>query len=318
MTPTHGVAEALVRRDWTVWGLAASVVVDNPTMLDAAERTVQDLLEEIDHACSRFRAGSELSLLRGRLSHGAEVSPILASLVANALNAAEVSGGDVDPTLGNELHALGYDRDFAEIAATGASAIAVSMLRRPEPGWTRVSLRHRVLTVPDDIALDLGASAKAVAADLAAQRIATGLGTAALVSLGGDIATAGEPRHGGWEVLVQDTPEDPAQRVRLEGGWAIATSSTQKRRWMVDGRSVHHILDPRSGLPAPAVWRTTTVVARTCLEANALSTAAVVRGRKAIGWLARQGAPARLVDGHGRIYITDGWPHDERGDRRVR
>jgi thiamine biosynthesis lipoprotein len=318
MTTTPTVTDAPDRRDWTVWGLTASVVVDDPTALDVAERTVRDLLDEVDRACSRFRDDSELSRLRGQLSRGVEVSPLLATLVASAIQAADLSGGDVDPTLGNELHALGYDRDFAAMATTGTSGLVVRMLRRPEPGWTRISLRHRLLTVPDDLTLDLGASAKAVTADLAAQRIATGLGTAALVSLGGDIATAGEPRDGVWHVLVQDTPDDPAQRIRLDGGWAIATSSTQKRRWVVDGRSVHHILDPRSGLPAQAVWRTTTVVARTCLEANAMSTAAVVRGRQAIGWLARQGAPARLVDEHGRILTTDGWPRDEGGGHRVR
>lgn len=298
------------RSDWKVWGLDASVVVDDPSHLDAAERVVRQVVDEVDRACSRFRTDSELSLLRGRLSAGVEVSPMLATLVVGALEAAELSGGDVDLTLGNELHALGYDRDFSELDGVG-SRFAVNVLRRAEPGWTRITLRHRLLTVPDDLTLDLGASAKAVAADLSAQRIATGLGTAALVSLGGDIATAGEPASGVWTVLVQDTPHDPAQLVRLEAGWAMATSSTQKRRWVVDGRSVHHILDPRSGLPAPAVWRTTTVVAPTCLRANALSTAAVVRGRQAIGWLARQGAPARLVDDRGRILTTAGWPVDE-------
>lgn len=319
MTTTHTTADAPVRRDWTVWGLMASVVVDDPATLGEAERMVRQLLDAVDRACSRFRADSELSLLRGRLSHGAEVSPLLATLVASALEAAEVSGGDVDPTLGNELQALGYDRDLDEIATGDRSGVAVRMLRRPEPGWARLSLCHRLLTVPDDLTLDLGATAKAVAADLAAQRIASGLGTAVLVSLGGDIATAGEPHDGGWEVLVQDTPHDSAQQVRLEGGWAMATSSTQKRRWVVDGRNVHHILDPRSGLPAPTVWRTVTVVAPTCLKANTFSTAAVVRGRAALGWLARQGAPARLIDDRGRIVTTDGWPHeDEPGGHRVR
>lgn len=319
MPTTHTVTSGPVRRDWSVWGLAASVVVDHPEALDAAESVVRELLDAVDRACSRFRPDSELTSLRGRLSRGAEVSPLLAALVASALEAAELSGGDVDPTLGNELHALGYDRDFAEVASGEAPGVRVRLLRRADPGWTRVALRHRVLTVPDDLTLDLGATAKAVAADRAAQRVASGLGTAVLVSLGGDIATAGEPRTGGWDVLVQDTPDDPAQRVRLEGGWSMATSSTQKRRWWVEGQAVHHILDPRSGLPAPEVWRTVTAVAPTCLHANTFSTAAVVRGRSAVGWLARHGVPARLVNDRGRVFITDGWPGDgQEGGHRVR
>jgi thiamine biosynthesis lipoprotein len=304
---------APARRDWNVWGLHASVVVDDVKQLDAAEHVVRDVLDDVDRACSRFRSDSELSLLRGHLAGGAEVSPMLATLLSGALEAAEISGGSVDPTLGGDLEALGYDRDFAELSTIGPSTASVRLLRHAEPGWLRVSFRNGRLTVPDDLTLDLGASAKAVAADLSAQRIAASLGTAVLVSLGGDIATAGHPGHGAWEVLVQDTPDDPGQHVRLEGGWAMATSSTQKRRWIVDGRNAHHILDPRSGLPAPAVWRTSTVVARTCLRANALSTAAIVRGREAVGWLAAQGAPARLVDEAGRIHVTDGWPPDSEG-----
>jgi thiamine biosynthesis lipoprotein len=88
---------------------------------------------------------------------------------------------------------------------------------------------------------------------------------------------------------------------------------------MADGHHVHHILDPRSGLPAAPVWRTATVVAPTCLRANALSTAAIVRGTQAVGWLAAQGAPARLVDEAGRIHVTEAWPSDiGRGDDVVR
>jgi thiamine biosynthesis lipoprotein len=99
----------------------------------------------------------------------------------------------------------------------------------------------------------------------------------------------------------------------------MATSSTQKRRWHTEGRPMHHILDPRSGLPAPPVWRTATTVAPTCLDANTFSTAAIVRGRAALGWLAKQGVPARLVDDSLRILTTAGWPaDDEDGDRRVR
>lgn len=319
MPAARTVSQAPVRRDWSVWGLAASVVVDDPGALDSAEHIVRGVLDAVDGACSRFRADSELSSLRGRLSHGVEVSPLLAELVSSALEAAELSEGDVDPTLGNELQALGYDRDFAEISAAGAPQVSLRMLRRQEPGWTRIALHHRLLTVPDDLALDLGATAKAVAADRAAHRIASGLGTAVLVSLGGDIATAGEPRNGPWDVLVQDTADDPAQRVRLKGGWAMATSSTQKRRWWVDGHAVHHILDPRSGLPAPQVWRTATVVAPNCLHANTFSTAAIVRGRAAVGWLSRQGVPARLVEDRGRVFTTAGWPEDEQeGGHRVR
>ncbi len=71
---------------------------------------------------------------------------------------------------------------------------------------------------------------------------------------------------------------------------------------------LHHILDPRTGMPAPRVWRTVSVAARSCVHANTLSTAAIVRGRTGHGWLARQGAPARLVSQRRQVYATQGWP----------
>ncbi len=71
---------------------------------------------------------------------------------------------------------------------------------------------------------------------------------------------------------------------------------------------LHHILDPRTGLPAEPVWRTVSVAAGTCADANAASTAAVIRGRRALGWLAQLGLPARLVDATGVVFTVAGWP----------
>ncbi|PVZ53344.1 FAD:protein FMN transferase [Arthrobacter sp. H-02-3] len=146
--------------------------------------------------------------------------------------------------------------------------------------------------------------------------------TASSVSLGGDLATAGPgPGSPGaaasgagpgaaepWQVLVQDLPTDRSQHIALDPGSAMATSSTQKRRWKHAGADVHHILDPRFGLPAEAVWKTVTVAAPTCLEANAFSTAGIVRGFAAVAWFRSAGVTARLVDQRGRIVTTGGWP----------
>jgi thiamine biosynthesis lipoprotein len=118
----------------------------------------------------------------------------------------------------------------------------------------------------------------------------------------------GQP--GQWQILVQDLPADPAQHISLASGYALATSSTQKRRWTHRGTDVHHILDPRFGLPAEPVWRSVTVAAPTCLEANAYSTAAIVRGHAAVDWFRAENIVARLVDRRGRIVTTGGWPTD--------
>jgi len=294
--------------EWRVWSTTASVAVTDTGSLRVARELVQSVVAEVDAACSRFRPDSELARITGRTSAGVEVSPLLAALVRTALEAAALTAGDVDPAVGHRLIELGYDRDIEELR--DARGVPVGLRRLPSPrfSWRDVHLCGTTLAAPDEVVLDLGATAKAFAADRAAGRVASSLGCGVLVSLGGDIATAGAREDGPWQVLVEDVPGDPRQQVSLTPGWAIATSSTQKRRWLRDGRSVHHILDPRSGLPAAEMWRSATVAAPTCVAANTLSTAAIVRGPAAGSWLAQQGAAARLVDSARHVHRFGGWP----------
>ena len=154
---------------------------------------------------------------------------------------------------------------------------------------TRCSCTATGSSCPRHVRLDLGATAKARAADLTARRAAETVGVGVLVELGGDIATAGPAPVDGWQVLVQDTPDDPACQVSLAAGWALATSSTVRRAWRRGGVALHHIVDPRTAAPARPVWRSATVTAPSCVEANTASTAAVVLGREAARWLAVRG-----------------------------
>jgi FAD:protein FMN transferase len=129
-----------------------------------------------------------------------------------------------------------------------------------------------------------------------------------LVSLGGDIATNGIAAQRSWSVLVSDGPGEPEARVTLPAGAAMATSSTISRRWRRGGQSMHHVLDPRTSLPAPAQWRTVSVAAPSCVEANMLSTASIVRGPRAVPWLAARGATARLVTASRDVVRVGSWP----------
>jgi thiamine biosynthesis lipoprotein ApbE len=189
---------------------------------------------------------------------------------------------------------------------------------RVVPGWrsVRVDVGRRRLTVPAGVRLDLGATVKGWAADRAAARIAEVLGCGVLVSLGGDTAVAGEPPDGGWRIRVQDKtalpgePADgPSQVVTIRDG-GLATSSTAARRWRRGGDVLHHILDPRTGLPAAPVWRTVSVAAATCADANTAATAAIIRGRQALPWLGGLRLPARLVAQDGAIHTVNAWPED--------
>jgi thiamine biosynthesis lipoprotein len=236
----------LASTEWKLWGTRARLVVTDAGTLTEARRVVGALLAEVDAAANRFRADSEISRLVGR-SGDVVLSPVMTDLMTEALAAAELTGGDTDPTVGGAVRRLGYDRDLDLVLAdTGRPLLAVV---RAVPGYRSLRLAGDHLRQPVGVELDLGATAKAVAADRAAARVHEVLDTGVLVSLGGDIATTGRAPGDGWQVRVQDRPEDPWTQVALPSGWALATSSTVSRRWRRGSRTLHHIIDPRTGQP---------------------------------------------------------------------
>jgi len=283
--------------EWEVWTTTARIVVTDGDSLGDARALAEAQLNAIDVAGSRFRVDSELRACTGRTSR---VSPLLADLVRTALEAAEETQGDVDPTVGSALVELGYDHDLSDMDGLP--------VRVRVPGWQRIRLDRRELTVPKGVELDLGATAKAFAADRCARLVNAYLHVGVLVSLGGDIATAGETPAGGWRVLVRDQPADPSCTVSIPAGTAMATSSTRSRTWRRNGLALHHILNPRTGWPADPVWRSVTVAAPTCVAANTATTAALVRGAQAPGWLRSRNVPARLVRADGEVVTLGGWP----------
>jgi thiamine biosynthesis lipoprotein ApbE len=304
---------------WQALGTGVQVTVTDGGQLAVAREMLEADLAAVDLACSRFRPDSEIVALDRVTGAGpVGVSPLLAEAITVALRAARQTDGDVDPTVGAAMNAVGYDRDFSLVPREGP---AVKLTVRTIPGWRQVEFdeQARRLLLPPGVRLDLGATAKAWAADRAAGRIAAATGAGVLVSLGGDVAVSGPPPDGGWRIRVQDIsgrPEDPptgpSAVVAIRTG-GLATSSTAARRWRRGGDVLHHILDPRTGRPAAPVWRTVSVAAATCTDANVASTAAIIRGHAAPAWLTGLGLPARLVDEAGRVHTVGGWPAETAG-----
>lgn len=304
--PTRGAAQAVAAREqglqsatWRALGTSVQLVVSDH--LEQARTAVEQLLDEVDRAASRFRPDSELSRLAP--DTWTEVSPLFAQAVSVARDAAQWTDGLVDPTLGQSLRDLGYDRTFALVSRDGLPVT----VRTAPGGWRQVEVDG--LRVKAPAGLDLGATAKALAADLAAQAASAYAGSV-LVSLGGDVATYGDRA---FPVLVADTadpdrPDEGGQVVELRG--CLATSGTAARRWTRGGRLVHHLLDPRTGLPTTGPWRTASVLASTCVLANVASTAAVVAGEDAPRWLRSRGFSARLVRDDGAVVRVGDWPAD--------
>jgi thiamine biosynthesis lipoprotein len=266
-------------------------------------------LDAVDAACNRFRKDSELSRLNE--SHGATttISPTLELALAAALRAADVTDALVDPTVLPALLALGYDRDFDELAYRD---VVLEHVAVPAVGPSSIHLDLEAHTVRLDppCRLDLGASAKALVVDLIADDVAESGG--AVVELGGDVAVRGEGPEGPWAIAISDTlvrrGDEP--RVALRHG-GIATSSTASRTWRVGERTLNHIVDPRTGHCARGRYTTATVSASDCVLANAFATAALLWNEDASYHIAQAGWSARLVRRDGSLEFVGGWPPDE-------
>ncbi len=287
-------------------GTTAEIVVTDPGALVAAAAVLEQRLAHLDEVASRFRPDSEISALGRAAGRPFEASADLIELLDVALAMAEATGGLVDPTVGAALCRLGYDRDFAQIAGGDASPLP---RRCAVPGWRSIEIDHErgTVRIAPGTVVDLGATAKAWAADVIAAAVSTRLGVGALVSLGGDVALGGPVPEEGFAVGLSDLASgESTETVTLRSG-GLATSGLWRRRWSRGGQFVHHIIDPETGLPARTPWRTVSVAAASCLEANAASTAALVLGEGATSWLVSRGLPARLVTERGRLATTGGW-----------
>ena len=304
---------------WRALGTSVHVLVTDEGRLEMARRAVTAVLADVDATYSRFRPDSELSVLNANAGRDLLVSPLLARAIGTALRAARLTAGAVDPTIGRTLRLLGYDDDFAALSHRRSARMAEPLVLASVAGWEAIRFdpASRRVRVPAGVELDLGATGKGLAADLAAERALDEMGGGGiLVSLGGDIATDGIPPEGGWRILLAEdsaaAADGSGEVVRITDG-AVATSSTGLRRWTRAGVEMHHLVDPATGRPAAGPWRTATVAASSAADANAASTAAIVMGESAPAWLAANALPARLVARDRRIVRVAGWPADSEG-----
>jgi thiamine biosynthesis lipoprotein len=311
------MAELETSVSFAALGSTAVVAVTEPTALAAATLAVEEVVARFDVACSRFRDDSELTALNASAGSPVHVSPLLLEAVEASLRAARVTDGDVDPTIGEALIALGYDRTFDAIPAIGTGAAGTVSIAAV-PGWQTVRVDRTASTVitARGVVLDLGATAKALAADHAAAAASASVEGGVLVSLGGDLSIEGPPPEQGWQIRVTDDHRSeataPGQWIALRAG-GLATSSTTVRRWKTDldpAGSAHHLLDPATGRPTAGPWRTVSVTAASCLDANIASTAAIIRGERSPEWLESLRLPARLVRLEGVVVRVAGWPDD--------
>jgi len=293
--------------NFSIWGLSGSLHTERENQMLFAEDRLYHWIDAIDAACNRFRDASEIS----RLNRGEGVVSLSATLVRSlmaAQRASELTGGLCDPTVLDSLEKLGYDRDYDAIGVVEDLAIDL----RPAPGFAALHFDPDRSTVvkTDEWRIDLGASAKALLADLVAEDVAPTGGVVA--EIGGDVTAKGHGSDGPWIIGIAETLTIAGgeSRIALQDG-AIATSSNDVRTWKRGENVVGHIIDPRTGHSAQSPYRAATVIDADCVGANAFATAALLWGEDA-GWhIAQAGRSARLVRHDGSIEVVGAWPREE-------
>ena len=315
MSPTalSAAHPSVTTRSFRALGTTATVVVRDTFHADEAQRILQAEISAIDRACSRFRSDSELAHLHANAGCAVEVSSLLFEALDVAYSVAERTQGAVDPSVGGAMEKLGYDRDFEQIETRPLQTADLG----PVPGFRHLHLdrRRKTARIPRGVLLDLGSSAKALLADRAAAHVAHELGSGALISIGGDVAVAGEPPSEGWAIgIAVDSsmgPDDADQVVAIRHG-GLASSSTEVRTWPMGGEQVHHIVDPATGRSAVPYWRLVSAAGASCVDANALSTASIVWGDEAVERLRPFGQAVRLLRQDGKLFTLGGWPEANR------
>ena len=284
------------------------VVVGPPALVDVAVQRVSDL----EARWSRFLPTSELSRLNAEADGTATaVTAETFALVARAVEGWRLTGGHYDPTVLPALVAAGYDRSFADPACRvhRTDEAAAAPVAAPGAGGIVLDSRLRTVALPTGVQLDPGGIGKGMAADMVVAELLAAGARGACVNLGGDVRVGGEaPTRHGWVLGIDDPLTRGAVvslRLRDE---AVVTSTRRIRRWVRAGRAYHHLIDPRTGLPARSVLHTATVVAPQAWWAEVLAKVALVAPEDtAVQVLHRARVGALLADDEGRALEVGGW-----------
>jgi FAD:protein FMN transferase len=273
-------------RELALFGTSVRLLVGPPTAPAgfsaelAAARAIA-LLRHHQRRLSRFDPTSEMSLLNADPREEVPVSGLTARAVSAALWAAERSGGLVDPVVVDALERAGYaeSRVDAEPAPL-AQALAAAPTRgaagpRMRAEWRRIEVTGDVVRRPPGVRIDLGGTAKGLAADRAAALLDAQRTFA--VDAGGDIVIGGAARTPRQVRVDHPLRRGLAHEFELTTG-AVATSGLATRVWSTGEGFAHHLIDPRTGHPAWTGVIQATAIAATALEAETLAKMALLRG----------------------------------------
>lgn len=216
-------------------------------------RRAEQRLGNLENLWSRFKETSEISRLN-QTKGPMDVSPETFRLVELAIVGWERSAGRFDPTVYDAIVGSGYG------GATPASTTGAA----PGCAFVRLDRTNNTIELPPNVRIDPGGIGKGLAADLVSQELLDDGADGALVSIGGDLRVRGvSPDPAGWLIEIGEPSIAPGSltRVVLVDG-AVATSTTEKRRWVTDGEVRHHLIDPSTGRSHERSTRLASVVTR--------------------------------------------------------
>lgn len=277
------------------------IVVGGPA--DGAERA-RARIDQLEQRWSRFIADSEISILNRHAGEFLDVSDDTRLLVELAIEAWRISGGSFDPTVLGAMIRAGYDRSFETMGDAPAAGISSLLL-----GCTDIEITERGIRLPAGTGFDPGGIGKGLGADIVADDAMTAGADGVCVNLGGDLRVRGRsPEGGGWTIDIEHPlVSTPIARVGVSEG-AVATSTTLKRQWKVDGAWRHHLIDPATGMPSDSDLTLACVITAQAWAAEVLAKAVLLRGSAhPFDLLGGTGAQALVVDREGRIDATDGF-----------
>lgn len=267
-----------VRRQLPIMGTLADVAVvhDDPAVAHAAIRSAFEALQETDRLMSRYRADSDVGRAnRTPVGEAVLVDAHTAHVLARALDFARETAGAFDPCLGRAVQLWNVNRRKSPPSADEVRALAGRDL------WRALELDvgargSRVVRRDADVGIDLGGIAKGYGVDRAVTALRAHGVEHGLVNVGGDLYALGRRADGEpWAVGVRDAhdPRRITQTLQVTDE-AVATSGDYRQFFDHAGRRYHHLLDPRTGAPTTGQVHSATIVAPTCLAADARATAA--------------------------------------------
>jgi thiamine biosynthesis lipoprotein len=261
-------------------------------------------IDELEQRWSRFIPDSEISELTRRAGSPMVVSDDTIELVTRAIEAWWFTGSTFDPTVLGAVVRAGYDRSFDDLPPETVDGVSNLVI-----GCTDIVIDGNSVTLPAGTGFDPGGIGKGLAADIVADEVSAAGAAGVCVNMGGDVCVRGDaPEAGGWTIAI-DHPWStrPIANVGVEDG-AVATSTTLRRRWTVDGNERHHLIDPRSGAPADTDLNLVSVIAGSAWAAEVLAKAVLIRGSEhPFDLVGGSAAEALIVHDDGRVDVSDGF-----------